>query len=221
MPTPTVIGHGGELVVGNLNGVPVALLSGRAHLYEGHAPERSVFGVRLLASLGIEQFLLTNAAGGIAEELTVGSLMLITDHLNLTGHNPLLGRNDDSFGPRFPDMSEAYDAGLRQLLLRTAADLGQPLHSGVYAGLLGPNYETPAEIRMLRALGASAVGMSTVLETIALRHLGAKVAGISCVTNRAAGLSTTQLSHAEVAEVAKQVEAGFGRLVSAFASNLP
>lgn len=213
MPTPSVVGHGGELVVGRLEERRVALLSGRAHLYEGHPPERAVFGVRVLARWGVPVVLLTNAAGGIADGLRPGSLLLLEDHLNLTGQNPLVGPNDDALGPRFPDLSDAYDAELRALATRVAAELSLPLPSGIYAGLLGPTYETPAEIRMLRALGASAVGMSTVLETIALRHLGARVLGLSCITNLAAGLGTEKLSHDEVAREAGKARVSFENLV--------
>ncbi len=214
MPHSTVAGHAGELVSGVVRGVRVACLAGRAHLYEGNSPEDAVFGVRLLAELGCHTVLLTNAAGGIAERCSSCTLMLITDHLNLTGHNPLHGPNDESLGPRFPDMSEAYDRGLRGAAYRAAAAEQVQLEEGVYAGLLGPTYETPAEVRMLRTLGADAVGMSTVLEVIALRHRGVRVGAISVITNAAAGSSKEPLSHAEVQEAGRQMAASLGRLMS-------
>jgi purine-nucleoside phosphorylase len=172
-----------------------------------------VFGVRTLARWGVPKVLLTNAAGGIARDLRPGSLLLIEDHLNLTGQSPLRGPNDDSLGPRFPDMTDAYCPRLRGLAKAVAADLAIPLTEGVYAGLLGPTYETPAEIRMLRALGASAVGMSTVLETIALRHMGVRVLGLSCITNLAAGLGSEKLSHDEVAREAGRAKESFENLI--------
>ncbi len=221
MPLPHVVGHEGRLLVGRLGGAVVACLSGRAHLYEGHSPESAVFGVRLLATLGARRVILTNAAGGISDDCGPGTLMLISDHLNLTGRTPLLGPNDDRWGPRFPDMSEAYSEPMRQLARDIAARTNARLAEGVYAGLLGPTYETPAEIRMLETLGADAVGMSTVLETIALRHQGVEVLGISCITNKAAGKSTGHLSHDEVAEVAGRTSADFVRLVSELIGALP
>ena len=221
MPTPTVLGHGGELVVGHLGGTCVACLSGRVHLYEGHAPERVVFGVRMLALLGVRAVLLTNAAGGIAAACEPGSLMVIEDHLNLTGTSPLLGLNDAALGPRFPDMSQAYDRPLSNLLQALAPQHGLAATRGVYAGLLGPSYETPSEVRMLEILGASAVGMSTVLEVLALRHLGVRVAGVSCITNWAAGKSNQLLAHEEVAAVAEHVRGRLGSLVTALCTQAP
>lgn len=216
LPKVGIEGHSGHLIFGSLAGVRVACLSGRVHLYEGHRPEDVVFGVRLLSHLGAGAVLLTNAAGGISRDCTPGSLMLITDHLNLTGTSPLVGRNDPRLGPRFPDMSKVYDSDLCGLVLGAASELGIRMPEGVYAGLMGPSYETPAEIRMLETLGASAVGMSTVLEAIALRHLGTRVVGISCITNYAAGKSDNKLSHAEVSEVAGQASDSFCRLVTEF-----
>jgi len=221
MPAPSVLGHGGELLVGRLAGTLVACLSGRVHLYEGHAPERVVFGVRLLARLGVEAVVLTNAAGGIAPQAGPGTFLVIGDHLNLTGQSPLAGPNDERLGPRFPDMTVAYDAELRELLVTLGAELGVPLQRGTYAGLLGPSYETPAEIRMLEVMGASAVGMSTVLEVVALRHMGVRVAAVSCITNWAAGKSAALLSHAEVAEVATRVKEQFGRWIVEFCRRSP
>ena len=220
MPRVGVEGHQGNLIAGKLGGVEVVCLSGRAHLYEGHPPAEVVFGVRLMAALGIGTAVLTNAAGGISPECGPGTLMLITDHLNLTGRTPLLGHNESRWGPRFPDMSRAYDPDLRELARNEARDLSLEVAEGVYAGLLGPTYETPAEIRMLEVLGASAVGMSTVLETIALRHRGIPVLGISCITNHAAGKSPRALSHEEVGETAKAASVDFSRLVSRIVTRL-
>lgn len=212
MPQTGVEGHQGELLLGTLGATPVACLSGRAHLYEGHPINDVVFGVQLLAELGVHSVILTNAAGGISGACQPGTLMLITDHINLTGRNPLIGRNDDRH-PRFIDMTVAYDLDLRRKAKIAAKRTGIELAEGVYAGLLGPTFETPAEIRMLEHMGASAVGMSTVLETIALRHRGIAVLGISCITNRAAGKTTKLLSHAEVSEVAGQASSAFCQLV--------
>ncbi len=216
MPQSTVVGHAGNLCLGLADGVPVACLQGRVHLYEGHDPERVVFGVRLLARLGCRAILLTNAAGGLAPGFVPGDLMLVSDHLNLMGKNPLSGPNIESFGPRFPDMTEAYDPALRAAAREAAAETGTTLHEGVYAGLLGPTYETPAEIRMIGTLGASAVGMSTVPEVIALRHMGVPAAAISCITNLAAGLSKTKLDHSEVEATARMTRDRFTALLSAW-----
>lgn len=214
---PTIIGHAGELVLGHLEGLPVAVLSGRVHGYEGHTPDEVVFNVRLVALLGAKRFLVTNAAGGIDPWLLPGSLCRITDHLNLTGKNPLTGPNIAELGPRFPDMSHPYGKTLGKTLERAAEVAGVQLFAGVYAGLTGPSYETPAEIRMLRVLGASLVGMSTVHEAIALNHMGVELTGLSCVTNHAAGVSAQLLDHAEVADVANQAGPKLLKLVRAFA----
>ncbi len=216
MPQSTVVGHAGNLCLGLADGVPVACLQGRVHLYEGHDPERVVFGVRLLARLGCRAVLLTNAAGGLAAAFAPGDLMLVSDHLNLMGKNPLSGPNIEDFGPRFPDMTDAYEPALRAAAREAAAETGTTLHEGVYAGLLGPTYETPAEIRMLATLGASAVGMSTVPEVIALRHMGVPAAAISCITNLAAGISKTKLDHSEVEATARQTRSRFTALLSAW-----
>ena len=216
MPQSTVVGHAGNLCLGFAGGVPVACLQGRVHLYEGHDPERVVFGVRLLAQLGCRAVLLTNAAGGLAPAFTPGDLMLVSDHLNLMGKNPLRGPNLDELGPRFPDMTDAYEPALRSAAREAAAETGTTLHEGVYAGLLGPTYETPAEIRMLATLGASAVGMSTVPEVIALRHLRVPAAAISCITNMAAGISKTKLDHSEVEATARRTRDRFTALLSAW-----
>lgn len=203
LPQSKVIGHSGNLCFGKVNGVQVVCMQGRIHLYEGHSVAAVVHGARTLAKLGVESVLITNAAGGIEPTWVPGDLMVLTDHLNLTGHNPLVGPNDDALGPRFPDMSAAYDPKLRGAAHHAAREAGFSLREGVYAGLLGPTYETPAEVRMLRGLGAQAVGMSTVLETIALRHMKVRVGALSCITNLAAGLSTTELNHAEVEQTAR------------------
>ncbi len=216
MPRSSVVGHAGNLCLGLSDGVPVACLQGRVHLYEGHDPDRVVFGVRLLARLGCRAVLLTSAAGGLGAGFAPGDLMLITDHINLMGKNPLCGANIEDFGPRFPDMTEAYEPALRAAAREAAAETGTTLHEGVYAGLLGPTYETPAEIRMVATLGASAVGMSTVPEVIALRHMGVPVAAISCITNLAAGISKTKLDHSEVEATARMTRDRFTALLSAW-----
>jgi purine-nucleoside phosphorylase len=215
-PAAAVSGHAGRLVVGRLAGVPVAAMQGRVHAYEGWSAEDVTFGVRLLAACGVRAVLLTNAAGAVDPSLAPGDLVRITDQLNLTGLNPLTGQNDERLGPRFPDMSQPYDPALGALLEGCARRLGLALGAGVYAGLSGPSYETPAEIRMLRTLGADLVGMSTVLEVIAARHAGLPVAGISLVTNLAAGLSATPLSHAEVLVAAEAARDRLGQLVTAW-----
>jgi purine-nucleoside phosphorylase len=212
-PRSTAIGHAGKLVFGKLAGCPVAVMSGRAHFYEGYPMEKVVWGVRVLAHLGARQFILTNAAGGIQLRYSQGALVLITDHINLQGTNPLIGPNDDALGPRFPDMTYAYSPRLRQTALSCAAKLAIPLEQGVYAALSGPAYETPAEIRYLRAIGADLVGMSTVPETIALNHMGREVLGISCVTNMAAGILDQAINHEEVLETGRQVRERFSALV--------
>ena len=213
MPQSGVAGHAGKLVCGTLEGASVVAMQGRTHLYEGHSPNDVVFGLRLVLAMGAKTLVVTNAAGGANPALEAGDLMLIEDHLNLTGMNALTGPNDDAAGPRFPDMSTAYDRDLRALAHTVAAERGIKLRAGVYAGLLGPSYETPAEVRMVHRLGADAVGMSTVLETIVARHRGARVLGISCITNKGAGLSSAPLDHAEVQETADRVRADFIALV--------
>jgi len=208
MPRSSVVGHAGNLCLGSLGSVEVACLQGRAHVYEGNSPARSAFGVRLLAELGCNVVLLTNAAGGIHASFAPGDLMLITDHLNLMGSSPLCGPNFGD-GPRFPDLSQAYDLGLQALAREAASHAKVTLREGVYAAMLGPSYETPAEIRMLRTLGADAVGMSTVPEVIALRQRGVKVGAISCITNLAAGLSAHLLDHSEVEATARRSRDAF------------
>ncbi len=219
-PRSTAVGHAGKLVFGKLAGRRVAVMSGRAHLYEGHGIEQVVLGVRVLARLGAQQFILTNAAGGINLRYGRGALVLITDHINLQGTNPLIGPNDDSLGPRFPDMTFAYSPRLRELALATAAERHIALEQGVYAALAGPSYETPAEIRYLRAIGADLVGMSTVPETIALNHMGREVLGISCVTNMAAGVLNETINHEEVLETGREVRGQFMDLVTSIIARM-
>jgi purine-nucleoside phosphorylase len=208
-PASGVIGHEGRLVVGTVRGCRTVVLSGRCHLYEGHDVRTVVFPVRALAMLGVETIILTNAAGGVNTAFQQGALMIIDDHINLTGANPLVGVNDERFGLRFPDMTEIYSKRLRCAADEAGRQLGLPLPHGVYAGLLGPSYETPAEIRYLRIIGADAVGMSTVAEAIAARHMGVEVLGISCITNMAAGVLPEPLDHREVMETARRVRGQF------------
>lgn len=213
-PVSTVEGHAGELLVGKLAGRTVALMRGRFHMYEGYGPELTAFPVRVMKALGVKTLVVTNAAGGVNTSFEPGDLMLITDHINLQGRNPLVGPNDNELGPRFPDMSEAYSKRLRKLAAETAQEQGFTLREGVYIGVLGPSYETPAEIRMMRTLGADAVGMSTVAEVIAARHTGIEVLGISCISNMAAGILDQPLSHDEVMETTERVKSRFLGLVT-------
>ena len=215
-PRPTAEGHKGELVLGEVAGVPVAVMSGRVHFYEGYSEHQVVYPVRVLGRLGVSTVILTNAAGAVNKKYRPGDFMALTDHLNLTGKNPLSGPNDPELGPRFPDMSQPYDHELRRLVVAGFRKVGATLHEGVYVGLLGPSYETPAEIAMFRMLGADAVGMSTVLETIAARHMGLKVIGISCITNAASDHGET-LSHESVLEEGRKAE---GRFVAALQATL-
>jgi purine-nucleoside phosphorylase len=203
MPVSRVVGHAGNLCFGHVRGVPVVCMQGRVHYYEGHPLWACVHGARVMARLGVDAVLLTNAAGGLDPSWSPGDLMVVEDHLNLAGANPLIGPNDPALGPRFPDLTQAYDARLREELHEVAREAGIPLRRGVYAWLTGPTYETPAEIRMLRVLGAQAVGMSTVPDVIALRHLGVGVGALSCVTNLAAGITGQVLDHKEVEETAR------------------
>lgn len=220
-PVPTAAGHAGDLLVGRLEGRPVAALCGRVHLYEGCTPAQVVFPVRLLAALGASILVLSNAAGGLNPAFQRGDLMLLTDHINFTGANPLVGPNDDRLGPRFPDMSQVYDPALRAAAEAASAAVRVPLRSGVYAGVLGPSYETPAEVRMLRALSADAVGMSTVLEAIAARHAGMRVLGISIITNAAAAAGEAALSHDDVLAAAATAGDRFTSVVRRFVRDLP
>jgi purine-nucleoside phosphorylase len=214
-PQSTAIGHAGRMVIGNAGSVPVAAMQGRVHLYEGYSPQEITFPIRVFARMGIRAVVLTNAAGGINLSYSQGALVLIRDHINLQGANPLAGANDDRFGVRFPDMSHAYAKEYRAIVRDEAAQLKITLPEGVYAGLLGPSYETPAEIEYLRRIGADLVGMSTVAEVIAARHMGLKVLAISCVTNMAAGILDQPLSHAEVMETGERVKTTFEALLRA------
>ena len=204
-PCATAVGHAGKLVFGRIGALEAAVMAGRVHLYEGYSPAEVAFGVRVLGRMGVRGLVLTNAAGGIDLSLQRGGLVLIADHINLQGSNPLCGANDDELGPRFPDMSEAYSKRYREIAQEVAAGLGIAVTEGVYAAMLGPSYETPAEIRFLRTIGADLVGMSTVPEVIAANHMGMRVLGISCVTNMAAGVLPQKLSHQEVLETGEMV----------------
>jgi len=204
-PHSTAIGHAGKLMIGKLGTLDVAVMAGRAHLYEGYGVQQVTYGVRVLQSIGVRSMVFTNAAGGINLELERGGLVLISDHINLQGANPLVGPNDDALGPRFPDMSEAYSRAYRETAKHVATELCIPIAEGVYAAMLGPSYETPAEIRYLRAIGADVVGMSTVPEVIVANHMGMKVLGISCVTNMAAGILPQKINHEEVLETGAMV----------------
>ena len=214
-PEATVVGHEGAVIVGTFGGRDVVALSGRFHVYEGHPAALAAFPVRVFRALGARDLFVSNAAGGISPKLAVGDLMMISDHLNLMGTNPLVGDLQEG-DIRFPDMTDAYDPGLRRVLRTTAEKLGITLREGVYAGVLGPSYETPAEVKMLRLLGADAVGMSTVPEVIVARALRMRVAGVSCITNAAAGVTGAALSHAEVLETTSRVSAAFEALVTEF-----
>lgn len=213
-PQSTVVGHSGQLVIGTVADVPVAVMQGRVHAYEGYSSEEVTFPVRVLGRMGVKSLVLTNAAGGINEGFRQGQLVLIADHINFTGRNPLVGPNDERLGPRFFDMSEAYSMRLRELARKAAHDMSLDLEEGVYLCVLGPSFETPAEIRAFRTMGADLVGMSTVQETIVARHMGLEVLGISCVTNMAAGIQATPLSHEEVMETGRAVEARLAGLLN-------
>ncbi|MBD8070334.1 purine-nucleoside phosphorylase [Bacillus sp. PS06] len=208
-PVSTVEGHAGQLVYGTLNGKTVIAMQGRFHFYEGYSFDKVTFPVRVMKALGVNSLIVTNAAGGINESFQAGDLMLISDHINNMGTNPLIGENDPNLGVRFPDMSEAYSKELRELAKKIAASLNIPIKEGVYVGNTGPSYETPAEVRMLRVLGGDAVGMSTVPEVIVARHSGMKVLGISCISNMAAGILDQPLTHDEVMETTEMVKANF------------
>jgi purine-nucleoside phosphorylase len=219
-PASAVVGHAGELVVGTIGGRRVAALSGRVHFYEGHDLRTVTFGIRALGAWGIRSLILTNAAGGINLSFEPGTLMLMEDHINLMGANPLAGANDERFGARFPDMTEVYSKRLRDIAVAAAAATRVPLARGVYVAVHGPSYETPAEIRAFRTLGADAVGMSTVPEAIVARHMGMEVLGISCITNPAAGVLPKPLVHDEVMEVARRVRGQFSTLLEAVIERL-
>ena len=219
-PASRVVGHEGRLAIGLMAGRRVAALSGRAHYYEGHDLRTVTFATRVMGRLGVKVVILTNAAGGITVSLTPGTLMLIDDHINLLGSNPLVGPNDDRFGPRFPDMTEVYSRRLRGLAASAAQALGIAIGHGVYVALHGPSYETPAEIRYLRTIGADAVGMSTVPEAIVARQMGVDVLGISCISNAAAGVLPQPLDHKEVMEVARRVRGTFASLLGGILERL-
>ncbi len=219
-PAAKVIGHEGRLVIGALGGKRVAALSGRAHFYEGHDLQTVTFATRVIGRLGVKTLILTNAAGGVNVALTPGRLMVMDDHINLLGSNPLVGSNEDRFGPRFPDMSEVYSKRLRGLADRIAQTQGLRIGHGVYVAVHGPSYETPAEIRAFRTLGADAVGMSTVPEAIVARQMGLEVLGISCITNAAAGVLPEPLNHAEVMDVAHRVKGAFAALLEGIIAGL-
>ena len=214
-PASTAVGHAGKLVAGYIGGAPVLVMSGRAHLYEGYTPQQAAFATRVSHLLGAHSMVFTNAAGGINLSYSQGALVAIADHINLQGCNPLTGHNDDAWGPRFPDMSEAYSIAYREIARATAAAQGFHLAEGVYAALAGPNYETPAEIRYLRTIGADLVGMSTVPEVIVANHMGMRVLAISCVTNMAAGVLDQKIDHEEVLETGRQVRSRFTSLLKA------
>lgn len=217
-PRSTAIGHAGKLVMGTVEGVPVAVMAGRVHFYEGYPMRQVVFPVRVLGALGVKSLVLTNAAGGIRLDLNQGALVLISDHINLQGTSPLIGQNEERFGPRFPDMTEAYNREYRRIAREEAEKLGIHLPEGVYVALTGPSYETPAEIRYLRIIGGDMVGMSTVPECVVANHMGMKVLGISCVTNMAAGILDQKISHQEVLETGERVK---GQLIALLKAILP
>jgi purine-nucleoside phosphorylase len=219
-PAPTVVGHSGRLVIGNLGAQRVAAMAGRAHYYEGHDLATVVFPIRVMGRLGVKRLILTNAAGGINTAFTQGALMIIDDHINLLGTNPLVGSNDERFGLRFPDMTEVYSARLRGIADAAARAAGVPVTHGVYVATPGPSYETPAEIRFFRTIGADAVGMSTVPEAIAAKHMGIEVLGISCITNMAAGVLPGQLDHHEVLETTTRVRGSFIALLDGILARL-
>lgn len=210
-PMSTAPGHAGRLVWGRLDGIPLAVMQGRLHYYEGHSTEDVVFPVRVFGEWGTELYIPTNASGGVSHNLRAGDLVVITDHINLMGLNPLRGENDERWGPRFPDMTKCYDGELADIAIKAAMGEGIPLHRGVYIAFPGPSFETPAEIRMARMMGADVVGMSTVLEVITARHMGMRVCAISCVANAAAGMTGEMLTHEEVLAA---MEEASGRLVS-------
>ena len=214
-PKSTAIGHAGQMVIGNVGNVAVAAMQGRVHLYEGYSVKEVTFPIRVFGRMGVRAVVLTNAAGGINLKFQQGVLVALSDHINLQGQNPLLGPNDERFGPRFPDMTQSYWKPYRAFALEEAAKLGVPLHEGVYAALAGPSYETPAEIRYLRTIGADLVGMSTVPEVIVAHHMRIKVLAISCVTNMAAGILDQVINHEEVLETGRKVRGMFESLLRA------
>jgi purine-nucleoside phosphorylase len=217
---PTVEGHSGNLIFGKVDGVDLVVLQGRVHFYEGHSMETVVFPTRVMALLGIEILIVTNSAGGYGDGMKAGDFMIIEDHINLMGTNPLMGPNIKELGPRFPDMTEAYDRELIATAERIFRSQQTFFHKGIYVGVTGPTYETPSEIRMFKAIGGKAVGMSTVPEVIAANHFGLRVAAISCITNLAAGVSQNKLNHEEVTETAKKVEQKFCSFLKEFVTKI-
>jgi purine-nucleoside phosphorylase len=217
-PQSTAIGHAARLVIGSLDELPLAVMQGRVHLYEGYSAERVVFPVRVLAHMGVRAVVLTSAAGGINPEYSQGALVVLRDHINLLGQNPLIGPNDDRLGPRYPDLADAYNAQFRRFALEESERLGERVFEGVYAAVTGPSFETPAEIRFLRTIGADLVGMSTVPEVIAARHLGLEVLAISCITNMAAGIAGARITHAEVLATGERVR---GKVLALLRAVLP
>lgn len=214
-PRSTAIGHAGYMVIGNADAIPIAAMQGRVHLYEGYTPQQVAFPIRVFGRMGIRAVILTNAAGGINLAYKQGALVVISDHINLQGHNPLVGENDECFGIRYPDMTMAYWKPYRNFVREKAQKLGIEIHQGVYAGMLGPSFETPAEIGFLRTIGADVVGMSTISEVIAARHMGMRILAVSCVTNMAAGILDQILTHEEVLETGERVKGAFTALVRA------
>lgn len=214
-PRSTAVGHAGQMVIGNAGRIPLAAMQGRVHLYEGYSPREVAFPIRVFGRMGVRAVILTNAAGGINSEFKQGALVVISDHINLQGQNPLIGKNDDRFGTRYPDMTQAYWKAYREFALDEARKLGLTVYQGVYAAMTGPSFETPAEIRYLHTLGADLVGMSTISEVIAARHMGLKVLAISCVTNMAAGILDQILTHEEVLETGERVKGAFTALLKA------
>ena len=214
-PRSTAIGHAGQMVMGKAEGIPLAAMQGRVHLYEGYSPQQVAFPMRVFGRMGVRAVILTNAAGGINLKYKQGALVVVTDHINLQGQNPLVGATDDRFGPRFPDMTHAYCQEYRAMVLTAAKTLGKTVNEGVYAAMLGPSYETPAEIRYLRTMGADLVGMSTISEVVAARQMGIKVLAISCVTNMAAGILDKPINHEEVLETGRRVRGDFIALLRA------
>lgn len=214
-PRSTAVGHAGQMVIGRAGSIPVAVMQGRVHLYEGYSAKQVAFPIRVFGRMGIRAVILTNAAGGINLEYKQGALVIVGDHINLQGQNPLIGKNDDRFGTRYPDMTQAYWKAYREFAFEEARKLGLMVYQGVYAAMTGPSFETPAEIRYLRTIGADLVGMSTISEVIAARHMGLKVLAISCVTNMAAGIVDQILTHEEVLETGERVKGAFTALVKA------
>ncbi len=217
---PKVAGHSGELVYGKLGDIPVVALKGRVHFYEGHTTDEVVYPIRTLAKLGIETIVITNSSGGLKKTMRPGEFMVITDHINLTGHNPLVGPNDETLGPRFPDMTETYNKKLAQKMTQALKKIKAKHSNGVYCGVLGPSYETPAEVRYLQKIGGGAVGMSTVMEVIAARHMGLKIVGLSCITNAAAGILNKPLNHKEVTDAAQKATKSFCKALTEFTKSL-